>query len=429
MSSTLKTAAQFFAVRTLVRGYALLGDPYAGVIVSPPGRDPYPMYEKIRAKGDMVRSRMGAYVTPSREICDSVLRDSRFLTMTFDEASMVPITLVKDGEKIVNPVQDSFLMMNPPHHTRLRKLVQPFFTPRALKDRTASIQKIVMQYLDRLDGRFDVVQEFASQVPIQVIADLLGVPDDDKAMFARWGSSLAETLDGVWSHKQLKNLHETIIEYNDFIDDLMDSRRRNPKDDIVSHLVTQHADLSREDLVATTGLLLFAGFETTVNLISNGVLKAFENPHTVAPLAQSPEYAEGFVEEVLRLDPPVQYTIRWPKERLELAGVSLPKGMPVMLMLAAANRDPRVFKDPEKFDPTRSNAREHLAFSAGIHYCIGAGLSRIEGAVALHELFKRFPDLAPDGPVARRKSKLIRGALRLPVRANETKRPLAVKNT
>ena len=123
----------------------------------------------------------------------------------------------------------------------------------------------------------------------------------------------------------------------------------------------------------------------------------------------------------------MQYTIRWPKERLELAGVSLPKGMPVMLMLAAANRDPRVFKDPLKFDPTRSNAREHLAFSAGIHYCIGAGLSRIEGAVALHELFKRFPNLAPDGPMARRKSKLIRGALRLPVLANETKRSLAVK--
>lgn len=427
--STLKTAAQFFALRTLVRGYALLGDPYAGVIASPPDRDPYSMYEKVRAKGDMVRSRMGAYVTPSREICDSVLRDNRFITATFDEASMVPITLVKDGEKIVNPVQDSFLMMNPPNHTRLRKLVQPFFTPRALKDRTASIQKIVTNYLDKLDGRFDVVTEFAAQVPIQVIADLLGVPDDDKETFARWGSSLAETLDGVWSYKQLKNLHATIIEYNDFIDGLMDERRRNPKDDIVSHLVTQHADLSREDLVATTGLLLFAGFETTVNLIGNGVLKAFENPHTVAPLAQSPEYAEGFVEEVLRLDPPVQYTIRWPKERLELAGVTLPKGMPVMLMLAAANRDPRVFKDPLKFDPTRSNAREHLAFSAGIHYCIGAGLSRIEGAVALHELFKRFPDLAPDGPVARRKSKLIRGALRLPVRANETKRSLAVKNS
>jgi len=424
--STLKTAAQFFALRTLVRGYALLGDPYAGVIAAPPDRDPYPRYEKVRAKGDMVRSRMGAYVTPSREICDSVLRDNRFVTATFDEASMVPITLVKDGEKIVNPVQDSFLMMNPPNHTRLRKLVQPFFTPRALKDRTESIQKIVTDYLDRLGDRFDVVGEFAAQVPIQVIADLLGVPDSDKEIFARWGSSLAETLDGVWSYKQLKGLHATIIEYNDYIDGLMDERRRNPQDDIVSHLVTQHADLTREDLVATTGLLLFAGFETTVNLIGNGVLKAFENPHTVAPLAQSPEYAEGFVEEVLRLDPPVQYTIRWPKERLELAGVSLPKGMPVMLLLAAANRDPRVFKDPLKFDPTRSNAREHLSFSAGIHYCIGAGLSRIEGALALHELFKRFPNLAPDGPVARRKSKLIRGALRLPVRANETKRSLAV---
>ncbi|SMD23128.1 cytochrome P450 [Lentzea albidocapillata] len=425
--SQLKTTAQFFALRTLVRGYALIGDPYAGVMASPPDRDPYAMYEKVRAKGDMVRSRMGAYVTPSREICDSVLRDNRFVTATFDEASMVPITLVKNGEKIVNPVQDSFLMKNPPDHTRLRRLVQPFFTPRALKDRTASIQKIVTDHLDRLGDRFDVVTEFASQVPIQVIADLLGVPDDHKDVFARWGSALAETLDGVWSHRQLKDLHATIIEYNDFIDVLIDERRRNPQDDIVSHLVTQHEDLSREDLVATTGLLLFAGFETTVNLISNGVLKAFENPHTVAPLAQSAEYAEGFVEEVLRLDPPVQYTIRWPGERLELAGVSLPKGMPVMLMLAAANRDPRVFEDPLKFDPTRSNAREHLAFSAGIHYCIGAGLSRIEGTLALHELFKRFPKLAADGPMTRRRSKLIRGALRLPVRANETSRSLTVK--
>ncbi|MFD5825751.1 cytochrome P450 [Lentzea sp. NPDC060358] len=423
----MKTAVQFFALRTLVRGYALLGDPYAGVMASPPGRDPYAMYEKVRAKGDMVRSRMGAYVTPSRAICDSVLRDARFVTATFDEASMVPITLVRDGEKVVNPVQDSFLMKNPPDHTRLRKLVQPFFTPRALKDRTRSIQKIVTDHLDRLGPRFDVVTDFASQVPIQVIADLLGVPDGHQDTFARWGSALAETLDGVWSQKQLTNLHATIVEYNDFIDTLMDERRRNPQDDIVSHLVTHHADLSREDLVATTGLLLFAGFETTVNLISNGVLKAFENRHTVAPLAQSPEYAEGFVEEVLRLDPPVQYTIRWPRERLDLAGVTLAKGMPVMLMLAAANRDPRVFKDPAKFDPTRSNAREHLAFSAGIHYCIGAGLSRIEGAIALHELFKRFPDLVPDGPVARRKSKLIRGALRLPVRANDTERSLAVK--
>ncbi|SDP89234.1 cytochrome P450 [Lentzea jiangxiensis] len=425
--STLKTTAQLFALRTLVRGYALLGDPYAGVLASPPDRDPYAMYEKVRAKGDMVRSRMGAYVTTSRAICDSVLRDNRFITATFDEASMVPVTLVKNGEKIVNPVQDSFLMKNPPDHTRLRKLVQPFFTPRALKDRTASIQKIVNDHLDRLGDRFDLVGEFASQVPIQVIADLLGVPDEDRAIFARWGSSLADTLDGVWSHKQLKDLHATIVEYNDFIDVLIEERRRNPEDDIVSHLVAQHEDLSREDLVATTGLLLFAGFETTVNLISNGVLQAFENPHTVLPLAQSPEYAEGFVEEVLRLDPPVQYTIRWPKERLELAGVSLPKGTPVMLVLAGANRDPRVFKDPAKFDPTRSNAREHLAFSAGIHYCIGAGLSRIEGAIALHELFKRFPNLAQDGPVARRRSKLIRGALRLPVRANETKRSLAVK--
>ncbi|WP_329790250.1 cytochrome P450 [Lentzea sp. DG1S-22] len=427
--STLKTTAQLFALRTLVRGYALLGDPYAGVLASPPDRDPYAMYEKVRAKGDMVRSRMGAYVTPSRAICDSVLRDNRFITATFDEASMVPITLVRNGEKIVNPVQDSFLMKNPPDHTRLRKLVQPFFTPRALKDRTASIQRIVCDHLDRLGDRFDVVGEFASQVPIQVIADLLGVPDEDKAIFARWGSSLAETLDGVWSHKQLKDLYATIVEYNDFIDVLIAERRRNPKEDIVSHLVTRHEDLSREDLVATTGLLLFAGFETTVNLIGNGVLKAFENPHTVLPLAQSPEYAEGFVEEVLRLDPPVQYTIRWPQERLELAGVSLPKGTPVMLVLAAANRDPRVFKDPAKFDPTRSNAREHLAFSAGIHYCIGAGLSRIEGAIALHELFKRFPNLAQDGPVARRRSKLIRGALRLPVRANETKRSLTVNTS
>ncbi|GLZ33544.1 putative cytochrome P450 140 [Lentzea sp. NBRC 105346] len=426
MPSTLKNAALLLLGRVVLRAYALSGDNYAKVFALSPNTDPFPLYEKVRAKGDMVWSRLGGFVTTRREICDSVLRDHRFGVLPPSDFTPLDTRMYRpDGQRLVNPVEESFLLLNPPDHTRLRKLVQPFFTPRALKERAPLIEKIVEDYLDPLPESFDVIGDFAVRVPIQVIVDLLGVPDADQDVLARWGSKIVATLDGIRTLKEMRELHEALGEFEAFLDDLIADRRRNPGTDVVSHLV-QNEGLSREDLVATTEMLLVAGFETTVNLIGNGVMAVMANPETREPLIEDPKYAELFVEEVLRLDPPVQYTVRFPNQVVEVGGKTVKPGQAVVLLLAAANRDPNVFENPLKFDPLRANVREHLAFSAGIHYCIGAGLARMEAAAALHGLFRRFPDLRVAGPMKRRPSRLIRGAIRLPVTGTAAGRSLAV---
>jgi cytochrome P450 len=185
---------------------------------------------------------------------------------------------------------------------------------------------------------------------------------------------------------------------------------------VVSELVATGAPLAVDDLLATVELLLVAGFETTVNLIGNGVLALLRDNEARDWLLGHPERADDLVEEVLRHDPPVQYTMRLSHEPVSLAGTVLPTDTPVVLLLAGANRDPTVFADPGRFDPTRQNNREHLAFSAGIHYCLGAGLARIEAAVALRALFERYPDLRAAGAIKRRRSRNIRGVRQLPVR-------------
>jgi cytochrome P450 len=193
-------------------------------------------------------------------------------------------------------------------------------------------------------------------------------------------------------------------------------RREHPGDDVVSELAAADESLSARDLLATVELLLVAGFETTVNLIGNGVLELLHNAEAREWLLAHPERADDLVEEVLRHDPPVQYTMRMTHEPVTLAGVDLPTDSGVVVLLAAANRDPAVFTDPTRFDPERPNNRDHVAFSAGIHYCLGAGLARIEAAVALRALFERYPDLRAAGAVKRRRSRNIHGVRVLPVR-------------
>ncbi|MEU6151714.1 cytochrome P450 [Actinosynnema sp. NPDC047251] len=416
MPSVLKNATLLLLSRTIVRGHALLGDPAARLLGMSPTRDPYPDYESVRERGPVVKSKMGLYLTASHELCDSLLRDPGFGQLAAGELSPIDSVAHIGPRRLVNPVEDSFLMLNPPDHTRLRRLVSPWFTPRGLRDQVATVERVVEEYLDEVAGRptFDLVGDFAARVPIQVIADLLGVPDADHAAFARWGSALVNALDGVRDLKELRALHNGLREFEEFLDGLIDHRRRHPGDDVVSRLVANE-DLRREDLIATTELLLVAGFETTVNLIGNAVLAVLAHPEVRERLLDDPGCAEAVVEETLRLDPPVQYTVRTPFETTEVAGTSVPRGTPIMLLLAGANRDPAVFADPHRFRPGRPDGREHLAFSAGIHYCLGANLARMEGAAALRGLFRRFPDLRAAGRVRRRPSRVIRGPERFPV--------------
>ncbi|NUT92445.1 MAG: cytochrome P450 [Saccharothrix sp.] len=422
MSSVVKNATLLFLGRAIVRAQALLGDPAAKLFGMSPSRDPYPAYEAVRARGTLVKSRMGLYLTASHELCLDLLRDPDFGTLPAGALSPVDSTAHVDGRRLVNPVEESFLVRNPPDHTRLRRLVAPWFTPKGLRAQTATVERVVTEYLDEAARKstFDLVGDFAARVPIQVIADLLGVPGADHQSFARWGSALVNALDGVRDMGEMRALHQGLREFEAFLDDLVEHRREKPGDDIVSALVA-HDDLSREDLIATTELLLVAGFETTVNLIGNAALAVLAHPQVRQRLVDDPTHADAVIEETLRLDPPVQYTVRVPFKSTRVAGTWIPKGTPIMLMLAAANRDPAVFADPHRFDPGRADGREHLAFSSGIHYCLGAGLARMEAAAALRGLFTRFPDLRAAGRVRRRPSRVIRGAASFPVHAGTAK--------
>ncbi|MEU4744036.1 cytochrome P450 [Actinosynnema sp. NPDC023658] len=423
MPSTVKNATLLFLGRRIVRARALLGDPAARLLDISPQRDPYPVYESVRRQGVLVKTKMGVYLTASHELCAQLLRDPGFGPLRAGALSPVDSSVEVDGRRLVNPVEESFLVRNPPDHTRLRRLVAPWFTPRGLRAQTATVERVVEEYLDEVAhrGTFDLVGDFAARVPIQVIADLLGVPGADHAAFARWGKALVNALDGVRDLGEMRALHAALREFEEFLDDLVARRRRHPGGDDVVSALAAHDDLSREDLIATTELLLVAGFETTVNLIGNSALAVLGHPETRARLLADPGHADAVVEETLRHDPPVQYTVRVPFEPTEVAGVRIPKGAPIMLMLAAANRDPAVFTDPHRFDPDRADVREHLAFSSGIHYCLGASLARMEGAAALRGLFRRFPGLTAAGPVRRRPSRVIRGAAKLPVATNVTK--------
>ncbi|GAA1290105.1 cytochrome P450 [Saccharothrix xinjiangensis] len=427
--STVKNAALLFMGRNVVRLQALLGDPAGRLFGTDPTRDPYPEFERVRGRGVLVRSRMGLYLTASHSLSSSLLRDPGFGTLAPNALSPVDSVAHIGGRRLVNPVEESFLVLNPPEHTRLRRLVAPWFTPRGLRAQEATVERVVEEYLDEVAERptFDLVRDFAMRVPIQVIADLLGVPGADHAAFSRWGSSLVKAIDGVRDLGEMRELHRSLREFDEFLGDLVEHRRREPgPDDVVSALVARE-DLSREDLIATTELLLVAGFETTVNLIGNAVLAVLGEPEVRERLLADPAHAEAVVEEALRFDPPVQYTVRVPFESTEVAGTRVPKGTPIMMLIGGANRDPEVFADPHRFTPGRPDVREHLSFSSGVHYCLGAGLARMEAAAALRGLFRRFPDLRAAGPVTRRPSRAIRGAARIPVTTGVRKRHTMVE--
>ncbi|GGM56412.1 cytochrome P450 [Longimycelium tulufanense] len=421
-STGFRMALSLFTARGAIWTYARLGDPVARVLQ--PGTDPLPRwYDAVRQAGPVVRSRLGLWASASYPVVSEVVRDNRFGVVPLPED---PWTRLRPREALstdssIHPINDSFLSKDPPDHTRLRRLAAPWFTPRALRERVGRVEQVVERDLDRLDTSrpIDLITEFAVRVPIQVICDLLGIAEPQHERFARWGQVLGRTLDGVRTVRELRWLQQTVAEMGTFFDELLAHKRQHPGDDVMSDLLAARVDgapVGPADLVATTQLLLVAGFETTVNLIGNGVLTLLSHPREKQRFLANPDLADNVVEEVLRYESPVQFTMRVAKEDVTLAGTLLRRHTPVLLLLSGANRDPAVFADRNRFDIGRENARDHLSFSGGIHYCLGAGLARIEGAVALRALFQRFPALELAGAPRPRSSRLIHGVGSLPVR-------------
>jgi cytochrome P450 len=376
-------------------------DPLARLMLRQGHADPYPLYERIRASGTLVPTRRGNWMTTSHRVCNSVLRNRRF------------------GVQPEEGVDMSFLGLNPPDHTRLRRLALPAFSPKAVAGYGDRVERRVGELLDTAAarGEFDLVPALAAPLPIAVITDLLGIPDADAAAFAEYGMIVGSALDGVKSLRHAAQLQANGVKLHELFESLFELRRREPADDIISRLVAAEGDqVKPAEMLPLCILLLVAGFETTVNLIGNAVVALLRHREQWQDLcADADALAAKAVEETLRFDPPVQLTERAALEPMQVEGQAVRQGQAVITLIGGANRDPEVYQDPGRFSIHREAAAEHLAFSSGIHYCPGQPLARLEATITLRVLAERMPGLALAGPVRLRNTTTIRGPLHLPV--------------
>jgi cytochrome P450 len=380
--------------------------------------DPHPVYAEWRRSGPVRRVRLpsgvDAWLVTRYEDARQALTDPR---------------LSKSGrsgdESGYAAVSQHMLGADPPDHTRLRRLAQPAFAPRRLAHYRAVAERVTDGLLDaalarsRQEGRFDLVRDLASPLPIAVISALLDVPEVDSERFARWGRALGSALDGVRSPAHARELAAARTALRSLLTGLLEQRRTDPGEDVLSALATavDGDGATADEALALAQLLLVAGFETTTNLIGSAVQAMQRTPGQWAALVEDPGLAAAAVEETLRFDPPVQLTARFAHEDLEVDGARLRRDSGVLVLLAAANRDPAAHADPDRFDLRREQTTPHLAFSGGVHYCLGAPLARLEGEVALRVLAERAPRLRLAGRPVPRIATVLRGPLSLPVTA------------
>ena len=424
----MRQRIRWFVLHGVIRGLASIGmrrgDPQARMIADPTVRaDPLPYIEDLRGRGRLVRTRVG-YLTVDYEIAHDLLRSDDFRVTELGANLPKPLRWIhqKTNTGLLHPLEPpSLLSVEPPEHTRYRKLVSSVFTSRAvaaLRDRVEETAKVLLDDLADRPGAVDIVERYCSQLPVTVIGDILGVPDQDRQQILKFGELGAPSLDVGLPWRQYRRVHRGIVGFNSWLADHLQQLRRSPGDDLLSQLI-EAADeggrLNDRELQATAGLVLAAGFETTVNLLGNGIKMLLEHPEHLPTLAARPELWPNAVEEILRLDSPVQMSARLALRDTGVAGKTVRRDELVVLYLAGANRDPAVFEDPHRFDLERLNANKHLSFSSGRHFCLGAALARAEGEVGLRSFFDRYPDARLAGGGSRRDTRVLRGWSSLPI--------------
>jgi cytochrome P450 len=374
-------------------------------------RNPFPLYRLMRRVAPVFHDRRhDLWLLFDYESVKRALHDPE----TFSSRAAPP------GDKPL----DWLIFQDPPLHTRLRAMIMRTFTPRAIAALEPRIRALSRELLDPLiaRGAMDVAADFAVPLPIMVIAELLGVPAADRQPLKRWSEAIlglsAAVAGGETAARAIAAFRDAKAEMGPFVARLLEERRARPQDDLLTRLVEAEVDgdrLSEEDILGFFQLLLLAGSETTANLIGSAVLSLAENPAQLARLRADPARLPAALEEVLRFRPPLLAAFRQTRRDVELRGKTIPAGKLVLAMVGSANRDPRHFRHPGRFEITR-DPNPHVAFGHGIHFCIGAPLARLEARVALADLLERAPHLRLDGAWEPQRGFHVFGPTRLPIR-------------
>jgi cytochrome P450 len=389
--------------------------------------DPYARYRRLPR---VVRAERGPFrfvlLTRHADVV-AMLRDPRlsvdrpFQPKPLPDDGVDPATL-HPLARALRALSRIMLFRDPPDHTRLRGLVNKAFTPRMVESLRPRIAALVDELLEAplAAGRIDAVRDLAEPLPILVIAELLGLPGSDRADLERWSDELAAMLDGSIAMQNIGRAVQSAVAVIDYLRGHLEAKRRDPKDDLISAMLSaQERDdsLSDDEILGTALIVMGAGHETTTNLIGNGLLALAQHPGEQKRLRGDPSLIDSAVEEILRFDSPVQATSRLPLEPIELEGERFEKGVEIGLLLGAANRDPAVFADPDRFDVARGD-NKHVSFGQGVHFCLGAGLARLEGQLAIGRLVERSRALELEGApeaLVWRPGWLLRGLTELPL--------------
>ena len=387
--------------------------------------DPYPSMHKLRELAPVLDTPIGATFFSRWTDCSQILRDPHFSSSPEHQeggARLMREQMAKSmGFERLHTMADTLLLfLDPPDHSRIRQLVTKAFTPRTVELLRPKIDDLVAGLLDDAaeKGDMDLIPDLAYPLPVIVICELLGIPPADHERFQGWSKTLAAMIDPIADPSLLAGAEQAVIAFDEFFHELLEERRRRPGDDLLTALL--HAEeegerLSEDELLSLAILLLVAGHETTMNLIGNGMLALFRHPDQLQRLREDPSLTRNAIEEFLRFDPPVQFTARTATADVAVGGRTMHKGDGAFVLIGAANRDPAQFPEPDRLDVARPEANRHLAFSSGIHYCLGAALARVEAQSAIGQLVARFPRLAQAGEERRRPNLNLRGLESLPM--------------
>ena len=411
------------AIRSLVINTLLVRERWgSGAAYNPlsaqMAQDPYPEYAKLRETSPVHRSRlMNAWVFSRYADVDTVLRDHR----RFSSDPRKRTVSRRQQATLPGPDDYTMLFLDPPDHTRLRALVNKAFTRRAVNALEPHIRGLMHTLLDEVDpAGFDLMEAVALPLPVIVIAEMLGVPPEDRARFGTWSKQRARLLEPTITPGEREVAAQAGEAFNDYFRPIIQARRAAPETDIVSALAQAEEEgdvLTEHETLNMLRLLLIAGNETTTNLIGNGMLALLRNPGELERLRADPSLIPGAVEELLRFDSPVQTDFRGALEDCEVNGAPVRRGENIVLLIGSANRDPAAFEEPDRLDIGRSEG-SHISFGRGIHHCIGAPLARLEGRIVLEVLLERFASirLLTERP-AYRGGVVLRGLASLPVAA------------